>query len=166
MFFCDKCAKKLNWPKGACKSYGNCEVCKETSDCSDIPSSFLLDMPEDPSQMTEEKPYRVCLICNLQACVCAQMTEEEMIDINQVDQLGMPMDRITYKSSIAHVACGTDWATLYDIMSKEQGKGHATELLRQAKAHYEASGKTFGGTVALNDRMKQIYQRLGITEFE
>lgn len=58
------------------------------------------------------------------------------------------------------------WATLYDIASKEESRGHATELLTAAKSFYEGTGKTFGGTVALNDRMLKIYERLGITEYD
>ncbi len=82
-----------------------------------------------------------------------------------VEQLGMPLVRWTHESCIAHFAVGPDWATLYDIVSKEEGRGHATQLLVAAKDQYEREGKRFGGTVALNDRMHKIYKRLGITEY-
>jgi hypothetical protein len=79
--------------------------------------------------------------------------------------LGMELDEWTHKSCVANFALGEDWATLYDIQSAEEGKGHATELLTEAKRFYEAQGKTFGASVALNDTMKHIYARLGITEY-
>lgn len=82
-----------------------------------------------------------------------------------VTVLGMELERWTHESCVAQFGVGEDWATLYDIESGEPGKGHATALLTEAKAHYEAAGKKFGGTVALNDRMRAIYQRLGITEY-
>ena len=78
---------------------------------------------------------------------------------------GMPLDEWQYKSYIAHCATGKDWATLYDIESAEQGKGHATKLLLEMKDYYEGKGLTFGGSVALNNRMQRIYQRCGVREF-
>lgn len=82
-----------------------------------------------------------------------------------VNILGMELEQWTNKSCVANFAIGDDWATLYDIESKEEGKGHATELLIEAKKHYEGQGKRFGGDVALNDRMRKIYQELGIKEY-
>jgi len=79
--------------------------------------------------------------------------------------LGMRLDEWQYKSCIAHCATGKDWATLYDIESAEQGKGHATKLLLEMKDYYEGKGLTFGGSVALNNRMQRIYQRCGVREF-
>ena len=84
----------------------------------------------------------------------------------KVNIMGMELDEWTNKSCVAHFGLGTDWATLYDIESKEPGKGHATELLTKAKKFYENRGKCFGGDVALNDRMRKIYQRLNITEYQ
>lgn len=83
----------------------------------------------------------------------------------EVEEQGMPLIRWTHESCIAHFAVGDTWASLYDIRSKEEGRGHATQLLVAAKGQYEREGKTFGGTVALNDRMHKIYKRLGITEY-
>ena len=80
--------------------------------------------------------------------------------------LGMELDEWVNDSCIAHFGVGEDWATLYDIKSKEEGKGHATELLVEAKRYYEEQGKRFGGSVALSSCMKSIYQRLSIKEYE
>lgn len=77
----------------------------------------------------------------------------------------MELERWTNKSCIADFGVGNDWATLYSIESKEQGKGHATELLVEVKKYYEGQGKRFGGSVALNDRMRKIYQELDIKEY-
>ena len=79
--------------------------------------------------------------------------------------MGMELDEWTNKSCIAHFGVGDDWATLYDIQSREEGKGHATELLKEAKTYYENQGKEFGGNVALNERMRKIYRELGIKEY-
>lgn len=76
-----------------------------------------------------------------------------------------PLTRWEYKSCRADFGEGQEWATLYFIKSDEPGKGHATILLTSAKRYYEGLGKRFGGTVALNDRMQRIYQRLGIHEY-
>jgi len=77
----------------------------------------------------------------------------------------MELEEWTHKSCVADFALGEDWATLYDIESTEEGQGHATELLTEAKRFYEAQGKTFGGSVALNATMQHIYRKLGITEY-
>ncbi len=82
-----------------------------------------------------------------------------------VNVLGMELERWTNKSCVADFGVEDDWATLYDIKSREEGKGHATELLIGAKKYYERQGKEFGGSVALNNRMRKIYQELGIKEY-
>lgn len=82
-----------------------------------------------------------------------------------VTDLGMELEQWTHESCVALFGVGDDWATLYTIGSAEPGKGHATALLTAAKAHYEGLGLTFGGTVALNPRMRAIYERLGIKEY-
>jgi hypothetical protein len=79
--------------------------------------------------------------------------------------MGMPLVQWRYKSCTADFGVMETWATLYFIESTEEGKGHATHLLTEAKAFYEGQGKRFGGSVALNDRMKSIYERLGIEEY-
>lgn len=80
--------------------------------------------------------------------------------------LGMVLQQWVNESCTANFGVGDDWATLYDIKSKEEGKGHATELLIEAKKFYEAEGKRFSGSVALNDRMRNIYKRLNIYEYQ
>lgn len=85
--------------------------------------------------------------------------------VTQVEIMGIPLIEWRHKSCVARFGVGDDWATLYEIFSREQSKGHATELLTAAKKFYEAQGKRFGGSVALNDRMRKIYQRLGIKEY-
>jgi hypothetical protein len=80
--------------------------------------------------------------------------------------LGMELEQWKYESCTANFAVGEDWATLYDIQSDDEGKGHATQLLTDARHHYNAiGGKKFGGSVALNDRMKLLYKHLGIEEY-
>jgi hypothetical protein len=79
--------------------------------------------------------------------------------------MGMEMEVWKHKSCSAEFGEGPGWATLYLIRSTEPGKGHASELLRFVKQFYEEKGLSFGGTVALNERMRKIYNRLGIKEF-
>ena len=83
----------------------------------------------------------------------------------KVNILGMDLDEWEFASCIAHFGVGSDWATLFDIRSLIEGRGHATTLLREAKTYYEERGLRFGGSVALNSRMREIYQRLGIKEY-
>jgi len=82
-----------------------------------------------------------------------------------VTVLGMPMDEWQYESCLAHCATGEGWATIYDIQSEEEGKGHATTLLLAMKKYYEGKGLRFGGSVALNNRMRRLYQKCGIKEY-
>ena len=79
--------------------------------------------------------------------------------------LGMEVEEWRHKSCIAHFGIGKNFATLYDIKSKQEGQGHATELLKAAKNYYEAQNFEFGGSVALNDRMRKLYKKLGIKEY-
>ena len=79
--------------------------------------------------------------------------------------LGMDLERMEFKSCVAHFGVGDDWATLYSIRSQEEGKGHATQLLQAAKVHYKEQGKKLGGSIALNERMRGIYKRLKIPEY-
>ncbi len=83
----------------------------------------------------------------------------------KVKVLGMEMDLWSHEGCAAQIATGNNWATLYLIESTDPGKGHATELLRAAKKYYEAKGLTFGGSVALNERMRKIYEKLDIKEY-
>ena len=84
----------------------------------------------------------------------------------KVNVLGMPLDEWSYKSCVAHCATGTDWATLYTIESAEKRKGHATTLLLAMKEYYQAGGLRFGGSVALNEPMRRLYQKCGIREYQ
>ena len=84
----------------------------------------------------------------------------------EVKVLGMLLDEWQYESCMAHCATGKDWATLYDIESSQENKGHATKLLLAMKEYYESKGLKFGGDIALNQRMRQLYQKCGITEYE
>jgi len=70
-----------------------------------------------------------------------------------------------YLSCEAEVGSREDWATVYLIESKEPGKGHATTLLLAMKKYYEAKGLRFGGSVALNMRMRRLYQKCQIHEY-
>jgi hypothetical protein len=89
-----------------------------------------------------------------------------MIEINKIESLGMPMTEIIYKSCIATIGEGKDWATIYSIESKEQDQGHCQELLKQAKEHYLKLGKVFGSTIALNPAMEHILKKLEIPEYD
>ena len=89
----------------------------------------------------------------------------EEANMQKISILGMTLDEWTYKSCLAHVATGSGWATLYDIRSKEEGKGHATYLLQAMKRCYESQGLDFGGSIALNDRMRKLYLKCGIKEY-
>lgn len=51
MFYCKDCREKNAWPEGLGRSYGRCEVCGKTAECSDVPSKYLPEAPkkaEDP----------------------------------------------------------------------------------------------------------------------
>jgi len=82
----------------------------------------------------------------------------------KVNILGMELEHWEHKSCEAHFGVGKDWATLYNIESKEPGKGHATELLIMAKHFYKYHHKRVMGSIALNGRMKRLYQRVAIPE--
>lgn len=66
---------------------------------------------------------------------------------------------------VADFGTGPDWATLYSIESKTEGLGQATAVLTAARAHYEAAGKRFGSSVALNARMRSLLRQLNIREY-
>jgi len=85
--------------------------------------------------------------------------------MKKVNSMGMPLDNWTHKSCVAMIGVGEDWATVYSIGSDEKRKGHATELLIEMKKHYEAEGKKFASSVALNDGMRRILQKLNIYEY-
>ena len=84
----------------------------------------------------------------------------------KVNKMGMDLDEWRYKSCLAICASKDDWATLYMIESKEQGKGYATHLLKEIKKYYENKGLKFGGSIALNNTMSHLYKKLCITEYK
>ena len=81
----------------------------------------------------------------------------------KVNALGMELDKWRYKSCLAHVGVGEDWATIYLIESQQEGRGHATKLLLDMKSHYKT--KKFGSSVALNERMAGLLKKCGIREY-
>lgn len=83
----------------------------------------------------------------------------------RVEVLGMILDEWKCESCVARCGTGKDWAILYEIRSSEESKGYATKLLLAMKAYYEGKGLKFGGSIALNQRMRRLYQRCGITEY-
>lgn len=87
------------------------------------------------------------------------------IEKRKVNIMGMELEQWIYGGCVANFGVGNEWATLYDILSKNQGKGEATHLLKEAKKYYEGLGKVFGGSIALNSRMRDIYKRLEIKEY-
>lgn len=91
--------------------------------------------------------------------------EKEINPYKIVNIMGMILHEWTNSGCVAHFGVGDDWVTLYDIYSANQGKGEATELLVKAKKYYEEKKLKFGGSVALNERMRNIYNRLGIKEY-
>jgi ribosomal protein S18 acetylase RimI-like enzyme len=90
------------------------------------------------------------------------------MEINKISVMGMELEQWKLEACEAEFGIGDGWATLYIITtdSHHQGKGLATKLLTEAKRHYEAQGKKFGGTVALNETMADIYKRLEIKEYK
>ena len=77
----------------------------------------------------------------------------------------MDLMEFRHKSCWAHIAEFEDTATIYMIGSSEPGKGHATELLKEAQEYYKGEGKELRGSVALNPTMSHIYRKLGIFEY-
>lgn len=107
--------------------------------------------------VTVEEPKQKIVILN---------PYSENILVQTVDVIGMPLVRWSYKGCEVDFGVGEDFATIYSVESKDQGKGYATKLLGIAKAYYEQCGKKFGGTVALNDTMAHIYKKLNIEEYD
>ena len=86
--------------------------------------------------------------------------------IKLVKILGMKMEKWNNRGCSAYFGVGKDYATLYNIYSKNQGKGEATELLIKAKRYYEKLDKKFGGSIALNSIMSHLYKKLNIKEYK
>lgn len=119
----------------------------------------IFDLLHEPWDSWDYKHYQSSIL----------LTMTTLATMRHVKILNMPLQEWQYESCTAHFATGDDpkkWATAYDVESKEEKKGHATELLRQAKEYYEKQGRFVGGTVALNPHMKSIYQKLGYHEYD
>lgn len=61
------------------------------------------------------------------------------------------------------VAEGDGWATIYTVDSSIPNKGYCQQLLLKLKDIYK--DVNFGCTVALNDKMRHILQKLEIKEY-
>ena len=95
------------------------------------------------------------------------MTEvPKSLSIRPITILGMELIEWKVESCTAHFAVGPDWATLYSIESEEPGKGHATMLMIIAKKYYKKQGKEVGGTIALNEVISHLYEKLGYIEYK
>jgi len=88
------------------------------------------------------------------------------MEIKTIMVMGLELERWEENGVVADFGVEKDWATLYKIESKNEGKGYATALLKTAKEHYEGLGKKFGGSVAMSSRMREIYKRLDIEEYK
>jgi hypothetical protein len=55
MFFCDKCRKEKEWPKGLMRSVGPCEICGKTAECHDVHHSQCLSSREKAIQAIEDR---------------------------------------------------------------------------------------------------------------
>lgn len=53
MFYCEACREKNDWPDSIMTSRGRCEVCGETANCYDRPSSSLPDRKVAPKPVEE-----------------------------------------------------------------------------------------------------------------
>lgn len=91
---------------------------------------------------------------------------EHTIQMGKANVLGMMLDVAKYESCYAQIGTGDNWATVYFINSKDQGKGHATILLKCLQKHYESKGKKFGSSISLSAPMKHLLQKLNIPEYK
>lgn len=80
---------------------------------------------------------------------------------------GIEVEFWEHKSCTAQVGKSIKgkWATVYYVESEHPGNGHATELLAILKSHYEGQGLEFGSSIALNDRMRYLLEKLQIREY-
>ena len=81
----------------------------------------------------------------------------------EINQMGMPLTAYKWKGAYCEVGVGDDLATVYICESENPGHGEMQMLLKLVKNIYK--DKTFGCTVALNETMKHILQKLGIKEY-
>lgn len=91
--------------------------------------------------------------------------------VADVEVMGMPLKQYKLGQAVAQVAEGkhgdgrnnAKWATVYFIMSPNQGKGEAQKLLRRLQTVYK--DWDFGISVSLNPTMEHITKKLGIKEY-
>lgn len=76
----------------------------------------------------------------------------------------MELDGWGYESCTAEVAEDKEWATIYSIRSRDEGLGHATELVKRMKKYY--SGKKFGCSTTLHPAMRHICNKLNINIYD
>ena len=88
------------------------------------------------------------------------------MEITKDLSMGFVCDKWKHKSCTAIIAFGDEWATIYSINSELENNGHASELLVEMKKHYEALGKEFGSTVALNKKMRYLLEKFKIKEYQ
>jgi len=81
----------------------------------------------------------------------------------EINQMGMPLTAYKWKGAYCEVGVGDSWATVYICESSNPGHGEMQTLLSLVKNIYR--NKDFGCTVALNETMKHILQKLGIKEY-
>ena len=86
------------------------------------------------------------------------------METKQIHRMGMDLTEATHKSCTATFGVGDNWVTIYHIESSEPNKGHATELLTEARKHFV--GKTMGSSVALNNTMRHLLRKLKIPEYK
>ena len=84
----------------------------------------------------------------------------------KINIMGMELEAWEYKSCVAEIGYGDDWATIYNIESLERRKGHAQELCAIMQKYYESIGKQFASSVALHPGMKAILTKLNIKEYD
>lgn len=81
-----------------------------------------------------------------------------------MEKIKHPFGHIYRENGVeALVAEGDGWATIYTVESADQGKGYCQQLLLKLKDIYK--DVKFGCTVALNDKMRHILQKLEIHEY-
>ena len=101
------------------------------------------------------------------------LADRKQIHVRKCKHLGMSEYVFDYKNCYAVVALGITekedkkWATVYMIETEpaHRNEGQAQTLLATLKHDFEREGYEFGCTVALNDTMKHILQKLNITEY-
>ena len=90
------------------------------------------------------------------------MDQDDELSIEPVNVLGMDLLEVRYGGVIAQFGEGPDWITLYLVESQHEGRGEVQEMLKRMMVRYQH--KRFGGSAALCQAMRHIYEKLGIVE--